>query len=149
QADRTVLVVLRHQITAEPIIDHSRACPDCAGLSKKLTDESLSALRAICQAETRREIQITRLPPGRRSIRRPIQITAQDGVGHCILRHALAMKIIASGEVFAQRDRWRDLSSALFIQRPEVFIANTEIERQLASCSIDVSDIRAVVALDK
>src|SRR5205814_183351 len=65
QANRAVLIVLRDEIAAEPVVDHAGAGAECAGLSEQLSDNAAAALRAVRETEARREIQIVWFPPRR------------------------------------------------------------------------------------
>src|SRR5262249_24157458 len=123
EAYRATLIVLRNQIAAKPVVDHARAGTKRPRLSKQLSNNSGAVLQAICDSEVRSEIQIARFPPVCFAVGGSIQVPVENCIRHSILRHALALKIIAGGEVLVQRNCWSDLRPAGLIKRPEVLIA--------------------------
>ena len=149
QSDRTVLIVLRDEVAAEPVVNHAGAGAERARLSEQFPDEAAAVLWTVGEAEARREIQIAGFPPGRLAVRGSIEIPAQNGVRHCILRYAAALKIIARREVLLQRNRRRHLRSTCFVQWAEILIAHAEVQRQLAGCAIAVAGVCAIIALDE
>src|SRR5262249_294359 len=88
KADRAVLIVLRNKVASKTVVDHTRAGAERSRLSKQLADQTAAVLRTESKTKSRREIQVAGIPPRWFSVRRSVQVPAQNRVGHCILGHA-------------------------------------------------------------
>ena len=149
EAERAVLIVIHDQIVSELIVGDGRRR---RGRRHSFRKASRGIRRdRWARRPARSAARNSHYPGSTRTVCRcrPIQRIAEREIGHLIGRDAQRLQAIPLREILIERHRGIHLQPVRFIRRPEIFVAQPEIESKFTAHAIGVANIARIGMFDE